>query len=40
MKQIHSDIFQFRGSHYDFGLKVGKTLKDSLIVKNRQKGGS
>ncbi|MGP4071633.1 C45 family autoproteolytic acyltransferase/hydrolase [Piscibacillus sp. B03] len=38
MKRIHSDIVQFRGSHYDFGYKLGKNLRDSLVVSNRQKG--
>ncbi|WP_077622729.1 C45 family autoproteolytic acyltransferase/hydolase [Sediminibacillus massiliensis] len=35
MKQVHSDIITFRGSHYDFGYKQGKMLKDSLIIQNR-----
>lgn len=37
MKNIYSDVMQFRGSHYDFGYKQGKELKDSLTIKNRQK---
>ena len=37
MKQIHSDIIQFRGSHFDFGLYQGELLKDSLSVENRDR---
>ncbi|ASN06926.1 C45 family autoproteolytic acyltransferase/hydolase [Virgibacillus necropolis] len=37
MKKIYSDILQFRGSHYDFGIKQGEELKDSLTIKNRRK---
>ncbi|SIS49094.1 C45 family autoproteolytic acyltransferase/hydolase [Salimicrobium flavidum] len=37
MKRIHSDIVQFRGTHYDFGYEQGRELKDSLTVENRSK---
>ncbi|GAA0450808.1 C45 family peptidase [Alkalibacillus silvisoli] len=37
MKQIYSEIFQFRGSHYDFGYEQGRQLKDSLTIQNRKK---
>ncbi|SDJ81138.1 C45 family autoproteolytic acyltransferase/hydolase [Sediminibacillus albus] len=37
MKQIYSDIIQFRGSHYDFGFRQGQMLEGSLTIKNREK---
>ncbi|AQU78697.1 acyl-CoA--6-aminopenicillanic acid acyltransferase [Planococcus faecalis] len=37
MKSIHSNILEFRGSHYDFGFKQGELLKNSIILENRQK---
>ncbi|WP_010283678.1 C45 family autoproteolytic acyltransferase/hydolase [Bacillus timonensis] len=36
MKRIFADVIQFRGSHYEFGFKQGKLLKDSFLVKNRE----
>ncbi|GER67131.1 choloylglycine hydrolase [Weizmannia acidilactici] len=35
MKEIYSDVIQFRGTHYEFGYKQGLALKHSLAVENR-----
>lgn len=37
MKQIFSDVIQFRGTHFDFGFFQGKQLKGSLTIENREK---
>lgn len=37
MKKIFTDVLQFRGSHYEFGYRQGERLKDSLIIKNRER---
>lgn len=37
MKHIHSNIVQFRGTHYDFGHMQGGLIKDSLTIRNRER---
>ncbi|MFD1362903.1 C45 family autoproteolytic acyltransferase/hydolase [Lentibacillus salinarum] len=36
MTKVHTDITQFRGSHYDFGYAQGLWLQDSAVLRNRQ----
>ncbi|WP_213810555.1 C45 family autoproteolytic acyltransferase/hydolase [Jeotgalicoccus sp. WY2] len=37
MKSYYSDVFQFRGTHYDFGYLQGQQLKNSPILSNRER---
>jgi len=37
VKQIYTDIIQFRGTHYDFGVMQGELLVESLTIENREK---
>ncbi|BAK14677.1 predicted choloylglycine hydrolase [Solibacillus silvestris StLB046] len=37
MKNVTSDIIQFRGSHYEFGVYQGELLKNSPLFYNRER---
>ncbi|UXR77782.1 MULTISPECIES: C45 family autoproteolytic acyltransferase/hydolase [unclassified Staphylococcus] len=37
MQNVKSDILTFRGTHYDYGVAVGTWLKQTKMLKNREK---
>lgn len=37
MISVHSDLIQFKGSHYEFGYHQGKLLRNSAIMEHREK---
>lgn len=37
VKEIYSDVIEFRGSHYDFGRMQGELLLETPIIENREK---
>nr|WP_307190104.1 C45 family peptidase [Geomicrobium sp. JCM 19039] len=36
MKEVYSDLIQYRGSHYEFGVLQGEKLRRSLTLVNRE----
>lgn len=37
MQDVQSDVMSFRGSHYDLGIKAAQWIKQTNILKNREK---
>ena len=39
MQSVQSEIMSYRGSHYDLGVQTAKWLKQTDLLKNREKNG-